>query len=206
MICRSHSCVLPIVVLLTLAACGGEEPQTTSDLVDAASHGDSNTMTTLENQVTQKLEEQQQQGEGLLASAQLALYSGNLQELQDLAAQDNPHACFFLGQELAKSQPEEGETWLRKAIDLGHAEAPYFLGKAKFHGVGGFVKEPSVGRALLEQSAASGNAQAAFDLGVAYRYGLDIEANRELALQWYEQALAGGYQAAEEELRQLRAE
>ena len=139
-------------------------------------------------------------------AAMAALYSSNSQDLVDVAGSGNAQACFLLGQRLMSENDTSGKGWMEKAVDASYTEAVYFVGKCKFHGSGGFDIDAPAGLTLLEKAAADGHAQAAFDIGVAYRYGIDVEKNSALALEWYEKAQDAGFTAAADEIRQLQAE
>lgn len=79
----------------------------------------------------------------------------------------------------------------------------FLEGKGKLHGTDGFTKDAAEGLRLLTEAANAGSGEAAFGLGVAYRYGLEVEANLEAALEWYRKAVAAGFTDAAEELEQV---
>jgi len=191
------------LVIIALTSCDKNDAPTTEELVHAASLGAEDAMKDLENQVREKAKEVKEAVDESDA-AMAALYSSNSQDLVDVAESGNAQACFLLGQRLMSESDTSGKEWMEKAVDANYTEAVYFVGKCKFHGSGGFAIDAPVGLTLLEKAAADGHSQAAFDLGVAYRYGIDIDQNTELAMQWYEKALAAGFAAAADEIRQLK--
>ncbi|MFK5955757.1 MAG: hypothetical protein QM477_04840 [Planctomycetota bacterium] len=200
---------IPFLILfpaaLALTACGEkEEMPTTQELVHAASLGDEDAMADLENLVREKAGKAKETVNESDA-AMTALYSPNSQDLVDVAESGNAQASFLLGQRLMSEKDDSGKEWMQKAVDANYTEAVYFVGKCKFHGSRGFAIDVPAGLALLAKAAADGHAQAPFDIGVAYRYGIDVEQNSALALEWYEKAQAAGFSAAADEIRQLKA-
>ena len=79
----------------------------------------------------------------------------------------------------------------------------FLEGKGKLHGVDGYAKDAEEGLRLLTEAANAGSGEAAFGLGVAYRYGMEVEADLETALEWYRKAVAAGFTDAAEELAQV---
>lgn len=70
------------------------------------------------------------------------------------------------------------------------AALAYGLGMRHFFG-GSIPADPATGIALWQRAAEAGHPQAAYQLGRAYHYGFEVDADIPAALHWYSLALAG---------------
>ena len=182
------------VLLLAAVACGHSS---TEDLLRAAANGDAAAMEELQDRVVTTMQEQ---GAVLqdLAQKQVA-------ELEELAA-GGTEAAAEAALELSH-RFQQGSTefrkWLGQAADGGAREAQFLLGKYRLHGLAGFAKDADSGRALLQTAADEGHAEAAFTLGIAYKYGLDVPEDHAKAKALLQQARDNGFVAADDELQGL---
>jgi TPR repeat protein len=151
----------------------GHERMSLDDLVEAASQGDEDAMAELEKRTINQLNK-----------------FGEVIEGADITVPLNKDPNFT-----------DAVTSIAEAAEA--LQQQFLEGKGKLHGVDGFTKDAEEGLRLLQEAAAAGHGEAAFGLGLAYRYGLEVEADLEAALDWYRKALAAGFTDAAEELAQV---
>lgn len=134
-------------------------------------------------------------------SAQLGEYRYNKGDYRNAlprfrrgAEQNNAYACYRLytmyqyGQGTAKNPPE-ATRMLEKAAGLGDETSQVILGSRLLFGK---VADRPRGAQLLKAAAARENRYAYEYLALAYRYGLGVEANAELALENRRLAISQG--------------
>lgn len=92
---------------------------------------------------------------------------------------------------------------LVQAAETGRPQSQNILGMMRANGIG-LPKDVDAARRWFEQSAAQGNAYAAFNLGVLYRDGLGVTASTARARDYFEQARRGGHAEANKALANLR--
>ncbi|GAB4173640.1 MAG: hypothetical protein Fur0032_13270 [Terrimicrobiaceae bacterium] len=80
---------------------------------------------------------------------------------------------------------EKGLAWLKKAADGGSLEAKEILGQIYFTGDRLQPRDYNLAGPYLLESAEGGNPVVQNMLGVAYRDGYGVEANRELSIKWF---------------------
>ena len=148
------------------------------------------------------------------------------------AEQGHDHAQYCLGRKYAwgESVPQdyaEAAKWYRRAAEQGHVYAQYFLGLLYRHGEGVPQDEevaekwlsiaadaaPGQGHTLKEgeemlfrgyrHNAERGNAEAQYNLGVAYRKGEGVTQDDAEAAKWFRRAAEQGNSAAQRALREL---
>jgi len=102
------------------------------------------------------------------------------------AANDDARAALALArlhEEQGGAQDQEKALrWLRRAGELGDAEAQYRIGLRYLHGVGAAAREPREAVGWLERAAAGGHAAAAFELGRLLADGPAAQPGRARAL------------------------
>jgi TPR repeat protein len=91
---------------------------------------------------------------------------------------------------------KEGEYWIRHAIGRVMADTRLRWALTQLGSVyaapGGVAPDFEKARLMWEMSGALGDTVALCFLGNLYEYGLGVPADREIALRWYERALAAG--------------
>jgi len=92
---------------------------------------------------------------------------------------------------------------LVQAAEAGRPQGENILGMMRASGIG-LTKDVDAARRWFEQSAAQGNAYAAFNLGVLYRDGLGVTASTVKARDYFEQARRGGHAEARKALANLK--
>lgn len=92
--------------------------------------------------------------------------------------------------------------WLRKAADLGHRDAQYWLGDCYQHGYG-VPKNTKDAVALFRKAAEQGKAAAQNRMGTMYRYGIGVPKDLTEARKWYTKAAAQGFQTAIDAMKEL---
>jgi hypothetical protein len=124
---------------------------------------------------------------------------------QSAAGQGAGYAQARLGRLFAEGQgtdrdPVAAVSWYQKAADRGEPEGIYWLGDALMSGTG-IAADPARGEALVRKAADLGHGRALVRLG-----DMSAESDPRIALQYYESALAAGYQAARRPLARALAE
>lgn len=79
---------------------------------------------------------------------------------------------------------EEAVKWFRKAAELGHAEAQWYLGYRLMDGIGTPVDEVE-GLSWFHRAAAGGKIEAHNHIGYSYYYGKGVEQDHAQAAYWY---------------------
>lgn len=79
---------------------------------------------------------------------------------------------------------EEAVKWFRKAAELGHAEAQWYLGYRLMDGIGTPVDEVE-GLSWFHRAAAGGKIEAHNHIGYSYYYGKGVEQDYAQAAYWY---------------------
>lgn len=79
---------------------------------------------------------------------------------------------------------EEAVKWFRKAAELGHAEAQWYLGYRLMDGIGTPVDEAE-GLSWFHRAAAGGKIEAHNHIGYSYYYGKGVEQDHAQAAYWY---------------------
>ncbi|WP_374579005.1 peptidoglycan-binding protein [Phenylobacterium sp.] len=77
---------------------------------------------------------------------------------------------------------------LRKAANLGHSPAQFYLAKLYAEGGAGLKKDIAEARRWTERAAEGGNRAAMHNLGIAYADGQGGPANAAMAAQWFRRA------------------
>jgi len=185
--------VAPLLFALTFAlpACSD---QSTEDLVKAAAQGDTAAMRELEKRTVAAVEKG---GEQILSMQQHSV--DKLKELAEEGTAMAGDAALELSRRAGQGTAEF-KKWLERAAEGGALEGKYLLGKYRLHGVAGYAKDAESGRTMLEEAAAGGHAEAAFTLGIAYKYGLEVPEDAAMATTYLQQALDNGFTAAADEL------
>lgn len=185
--------VAPLLFALTIAlpACSD---QSTEDLVKAAAQGDSAAMKELERRTIEAVEKGSEQV--------LSMQQHSVDKLKEIA-QEGTAMAGDAALELSRRAGQgtaEFKKWLEQAAEGGALEGKFLLGKYRMHGVAGYAKDADAGRTLLEEAAAAGHGEAAFTLGIAYKYGLEVPEDAAKANAYLQQALDNGFTAAADEL------
>lgn len=114
------------------------------------------------------------------------------------AADADPRAAMALARlhesDDAQGSAEQALRWLRRAADLGDAQAQYRLGLRYLEGRGAARREPREAAVWFERAARSGHAGAQFELGRLFSSGPAAQPERAQAL--IEQAAEAGEPAA----------
>jgi localization factor PodJL len=82
----------------------------------------------------------------------------------------------------------EGLEDLRKAANLGHSPAQFYLAKLYEGGKAGLKADPAEARRWTERAAEGGNRHAMHNLGIAYIEGVGGPKNSATASQWFRRA------------------
>lgn len=90
-------------------------------------------------------------------------------------------------QALEASQPG-GLDQLRKAANLGHSPAQFYLAKLYTEGAAGLKKDPAEARRWTERAAEGGNRAAMHNLGIAMAEGQGGPKNAAMSAQWFRRA------------------
>jgi tetratricopeptide (TPR) repeat protein len=80
-------------------------------------------------------------------------------------------------------------TYLRKAVELGHAGAMYDLAGILRHGAPGAKRDPGLAMALYERAAATGLNEALVQLGAMYAEGRGVRRDYAKAIDYYQRAM-----------------
>lgn len=109
----------------------------------------------------------------------------------DLAPTEDPAAVASLYAEalraLETSEPG-GLDKLRRAANLGHSPAQFYLAKLYTDGAAGLKKDPVEARRWTERAAEGGNRAAMHNLGIAFAQGQGGAKNLTLAAEWFRKA------------------
>lgn len=87
-----------------------------------------------------------------------------------------------------KANSPGGLESLRKAANLGHSPAQFYLAKLYENGEGGLKKDPVEARRWTERAAQGGNRAGMHNLGIALIEGKGGSKNSTLAAQWFRRA------------------
>lgn len=90
-------------------------------------------------------------------------------------------------QAIESSQPG-GLDQLRKAANLGHSPAQFYLAKLYSEGAAGLKKDPVEARRWTERAAEGGNRAAMHNLGIAMAEGQGGPKNAAMSAQWFRRA------------------
>ena len=148
--------------------------------------------------------------DGVLAY-QYKQYPTAFAEFTYLAEEGNPAAAYYLGKlyqdGLGASQNLPKARSLFQAADSGYYfPATAELGKMLLLGSAQVPAEPARGIALLKKAAHAGEAEAAFELGMAYVNGTGVDANLNYAYGYYLMAALQGNMKAQYALAKLYME
>ena len=92
---------------------------------------------------------------------------------------------------LLAQREEEALYWVRRAAELGHAQAQYELARCyMLVGGRGDVKQAF---AWLHKAAAEGHPAAQFELGWFYLVGVGAKTDEKQAVLWFVKAASQGY-------------
>ncbi|MGN0919220.1 MAG: hypothetical protein ACI4OR_00440 [Alphaproteobacteria bacterium] len=148
--------------------------------------------------------------DGVLAY-QYKQYPTALNEFTYLAQEGNPAAAYYLGKlyqdGLGTPQNLARARTLFQAADSGYYfPATAELGKMLLSGSPQVPAEPTRGIELLKKAAHAGEADAAFELGMAYANGAGVEVNLNYAYGYYLMAALQGNMKAQYALAKLYME
>ncbi|MBT9557444.1 MAG: SEL1-like repeat protein, partial [Myxococcales bacterium] len=120
-------------------------------------------------------------------------------------------ATFAIGKWLGEDNKDDPEqlVWLRRAIEMGSANALALMGFCYKNGMGGLEKNAPTAILWYLKAAELGNAVAMFNLGASFYNGDGVAMNLVKAAEWLERASMAGHEdapAALEEIEQLIAE
>jgi len=119
------------------------------------------------------------------------------QWFQLAAEQNDPEAqvllayCYEIGAGVPKD-PQQVMNLMTRAAESGNAEAQFNLALKYSQGINGEPKNEAESFRWASLAANQGYAQAERFLGACYQYGFGVNANMELANQWYARAAAQG--------------
>ncbi|MBQ7585401.1 MAG: sel1 repeat family protein [Desulfovibrionaceae bacterium] len=99
--------------------------------------------------------------------------------------------CYEIGMGVAKD-PAKTVELMTKAAKAGNAEAQFNLALYASKGLYGVKKDHKESFAFALKSAKQGYAQAERFVGACYEFGVGVEANADLAKEWYAKARAKG--------------
>jgi len=147
----------------------------------------------------------------LLALSPLAVHSGSLFDSQlqlakngDIEAQFNVGEMYEIGFTVKQSK-KEARYWISRAANQKHEAAGFKLlyWDVERDGLKGKNKAKVEN---LNKLAKQGNAQAQYYLGKMYAYGVGINKNIDVAIDWFNKAALVGVLEAELELASAREE
>lgn len=103
-----------------------------------------------------------------------------------------PRRAFFqLGRAIQKSgNSADAVTYLRKAVELGHAGAMHDLAGIMRRGTGGVKRDPGLAMALYERAAGTGLSESLVQLGAMYAEGSGVRRDYARARDYYQRAIA----------------
>lgn len=188
---RPYAAPFLFALALALPACSDSS---TEELVKAAAQGDTEAMKELERRTVEAVEKGTEQI--------VSMQQHSVEKLQELA-QEGTEIAADAALELSRRAGQgttEFKKWLEQAAEGGALEGKYLLGKYRLHGIAGYAKSAEAGRTMLEEAATAGHAEAAFTLGIAYKYGLEVPEDAAKATSYLQQALDNGFSAAADEL------
>jgi hypothetical protein len=94
-----------------------------------------------------------------------------------------------------EAAPQEGRSWIARAVASGVIEAEFALAEMMVHGIGG-LRDHAGAAALLEKAAGRGHVDAMFALGALKGGGYDVPAEPPTALRWLRKAAENGHREA----------
>jgi hypothetical protein len=117
---------------------------------------------------------------------------------REAAAAGIDEGMFALGtcQQFAKGTQQDvaqAVYWYSRAATNGHAAAAFALGDCLHLGHGGITRDIQKAMAAYRQAAAGGNVNAMFALACCHHHGDGVPADQARALNWLQQAHAGGH-------------
>lgn len=162
------------------------------------------------NQLKTKIESRINRDEDGFAAYQIGDYRRAAEtwfleaENKNIKAQYNIGLLYLSGEGVVRDE-WEGLQWITAAADNGLMEAQVTL--AELYAQGGEVIEQNFNVAAIwfEQAATQNVAEAQFQLGVYYEYGIGVKRNDTVALQWYEKAAKQNHEEAKQALLPKRS-
>lgn len=146
-----------------------------------------------------------------VSAYQNKLYPNALAEFTYLVEEGDPAAAYYLGkmylEGLGIPKNVTRARSLFQTADMGYYfPASAELGKLLLTGADQIPAEPAKGLALLKKAAHAGEAEAAFELGMAYAHGTNVEQNLNYAFGYYLKAALQGHMKAQYALAKLYME
>ena len=146
-----------------------------------------------------------------VSAYQNKLYPNALAEFTYLAEEGNPAAAYYLGKMYLEGLGTPVNIAKARLLFQGADTAYYFpasaeLGKLLLRGAEQLPADPTQGLALLKKAAHAGEADAAFELGMAYAHGTNVEQNLNYAFGYYLKAALQGHMKAQYALAKLYME
>ncbi|KAG2208222.1 hypothetical protein INT47_006077 [Mucor saturninus] len=109
---------------------------------------------------------------------------------------------YFKGQGVPK-QEKLAVQWLTDLADLGHVESQVELGCIHLQETLTFCDFETAMGWFQKAANNNNNAQAQFNIGWMYRYGLGVEINHEIAFHWIEKSANQGYSMSQNMLGEM---
>lgn len=106
---------------------------------------------------------------------------------------------YYTGDYCCKQDLALAASWFRKAADLGHVRAQFYMGSA-YDGGYGVERDYEEAYAWYRRAAAEGDRDAQSGLGGLYAAGNGVEQDYEKAAAWYRRAAEGGIANAQHQL------
>jgi TPR repeat protein len=128
---------------------------------------------------------------------------GDLDQWLQRASAGDAYAQWVVAQKrLAAGVPyrEEALAAFRQSAEAGYAQAELDWGRILIHGLYGVTAEPGTGLRWIERAEQSGNAEAAYELAVAYWSGTAGAVDRTKSLHWLKRSAEKGWARAREGL------
>ena len=146
-----------------------------------------------------------------VSAYQNKLYPNAFAEFTYLAGEGNPAAAYYLGKMYLDGLGTPKNVAKAKSLFQGADAGYYFpasaeLGKILLTGAEQVPAEPAKGLALLKKATHAGEADAAFELGLAYAHGTNVEQNMNYAFGYYLRAALQGHMKAQYALAKLYME
>ena len=146
-----------------------------------------------------------------VSAYQNKLYPNAFAEFTYLAEEGNPAAAYYLGKMYLEGLGTPQNVAKARSLFQGADAGYYFpasaeLGKILLTGGEQVPAEPAKGLALLKKAAHAGEADAAFELGMAYAHGTSVEQNLNYAFGYYLKAALQGHMKAQYALAKLYME
>lgn len=149
-----------------------------------------------------------------MSYTQDSLYNAAFPEIERAAIEGNPVWQTALGYYYAgvlsttldndKTNYQAMYDWLLKAANQQYVNAELRLAYIFFNGNFGFDQDYEKAKYWYEKAAENGNAYAQYQLGTMYEYGLGMNTNDLLALDWYLKAAEQDYESAINKVEQLK--